>query len=173
MNLIYQATIILVIFTLLGDTTSLAQKSVSSTPCQTRAYVIDNDSQKLNVRSDANSRSAIIGKLPINTEVEVFASQENWMLIFPLIPNVERIKFHGKGWVYAPLLGTSTRGYERDRVAVFARANYQSTVVGQIPSDRQVNLLSCKGKWVLVEKQGIKGWLSPEDQCAAALTSCS
>lgn len=173
MNLICQATIILAFFTLLDNTTSLAQKPTSSATCQIGAYVIDNDPQQLNVRSNPNPHSAIVGRLPINTEVEVFASQGNWMLISPLIPNVERIKYQGRGWVYAPLLGISTRGYDRDNVAVFARASYQSVVVGQIPSDRQVNLLSCQGKWALVEKEGVKGWLSPEDQCAAALTTCS
>lgn len=172
MNLIYKITAILGIHTLLSNTTILAQKLAPSTPCQINAYVIDKDPQKLNVRSHPNSRSAIISKLSINTEVEVFASQKNWLLISPLIPNVERISFQGKGWVYAPLLGISTRGYDKDNVAVFARANYQSAVVGQIPSDRQVNLLGCQGKWALVEKQGVRGWLSPEDQCAAALTTC-
>ena len=173
MNLFYQVTIILGVFTLLGDTTSVAQKPVSSTPCEISAYVIDKDSQQLNVRSAANPRSTIIGKLPINTEVEVFASQGNWLLISPLIANVERIKFQGRGWVYAPLLGISTRGYDKDSVRMFAHPSYHSAVIGQIPSDTQVKLLSCQGAWTLVETQRLKGWLSPQDQCAAALTTCS
>ena len=92
MNLIYKTITIVGIFTLLGDTTSLAQTYAGSTPCQIRAYVIDKDPQGLNVRSGASTRSVTIGRLPINTEVEVFASQGNWMLISPLAPNFQRIK---------------------------------------------------------------------------------
>ncbi len=34
-------------------------------------------------------------------------------------------------------------------------------------------LLGCQGDWSRVEYQGVKGWLAKEDQCGAALTSCS
>lgn len=172
MNLISKTIITGGILTLLCSTTSLAQTYLKATPCQIRAYVIDKDPQGLNVRNDPSSRSGIIGRLPINTEVEVFTSQGNWMLISPLAPNFQRIKFQGRGWVYVPLLGIGTGGYDRDSVAVFARASYQSKVAGKIPSSRPVKLLSCQGQWALVEKQGVKGWLPPQDQCAAALTTC-
>ncbi|MHC5831645.1 MAG: SH3 domain-containing protein, partial [Nostoc sp.] len=36
-----------------------------------------------------------------------------------------------------------------------------------------VKLLGCQGDWAQVEYQGVKGWLVKEDQCGAALTSCS
>lgn len=150
---------------------SVAQTSSKSTSCEIRAYVIEQDAHGLNVRSSPNS-GQILGVLPANTDVRVFASQGNWMLISPIDSQSQGIKFQGKGWVYIPLLGISTRGYGKNTVAVFVSANYKSKVVGHIPSSRSVKLLSCQGQWALVEKDGVKGWLPPEDQCAAALTTC-
>jgi uncharacterized protein YgiM (DUF1202 family) len=172
MNCICKFTTVLGVFPLLFGTTSLAQTPAKSTPCQIRAYVKDKDPQGLNVRTAPSSASAIIGNLPTNTEVKVFASKGTWMLVSPLAPNLHGIKFQGRGWVYTPLLGISTRGYDRNNVSVFARASYQSAVVGQIPSSKPVNLLSCQGQWALVEKQRISGWLPPQEQCSAALTTC-
>ncbi len=167
---VFLITTIMGIFTLLCDATSLAETRASPTPCQIRAYVIDKDPQGLNVRSGSSSHS-IIGRLPFNTEVEVFNSQENWVLISASTPN-PRVKFQGRGWVYVSLLGIGTRGYDRNSVAVFARASYQSAVVGQIPSRSPIKLLGCQGQWALVEQQRVRGWLPPKDQCAATLTTC-
>ncbi|MFM7906828.1 MAG: SH3 domain-containing protein [Microcystis sp.] len=154
---------------LLGSDSSA---QTQSSPCQIRAYVIDQDSRGLNVRSNPNSRSRILGVLPANTDVRVFTYRGNWMLISPIDPKSQGIQFQGRGWVYMPLLGTGTRGYGKDSVVVFANANYQSKVVGRIPSSRPVQLLGCRGEWAFVQKEGVKGWLPPEDQCAAALTTC-
>jgi len=156
-------------FALFENSNTFAQTKQIS--CQIRAYVIDQDSHGLNIRSIPNS-GQILGVLPANTDVQVFASQGNWMLVSPIDPKSQGIKFQGKGWVYVPLLGLSTRGYDKNTVSVFASANYKSKVVGQIPSSRPVKLLSCQGQWAFVEKDGIKGWLPREDQCAAALTTC-
>jgi SH3-like domain-containing protein len=151
---------------------SNSSAQAQSSPCQIRAYVIDQDSRGLNVRSHPSSRSRILGVLPANADVRVLAYRGNWMLISPVDPKSQGIQFQGQGWVYMPLLGTGTRGYGKDTVVVFASANYKSKVVGRIPSSRPVKLLGCRGEWAFVEKEGIQGWLSPEDQCAAALTTC-
>jgi SH3-like domain-containing protein len=149
--------------------------SVSSQQtCQISAFVIDEDPKGLNVRSEPNKDSQIIGNLPTNTEgviVDLAASQGDWVQLTKA-ESPQKIEFQGKGWVYAQLLGTSTRGYGTPGVSVYKSASEQSTVMGQIPPEKGVKLLSCNQDWALVEYEGIKGWISPEAQCPNPLTTC-
>ncbi len=43
----------------------------------------------------------------------------------------------------------------------------------RIAANTAVKLLGCQEDWAQVESQGVKGWLTREDQCGAALTTCS
>lgn len=74
--------------------------------------------------------------------------------------------------MYAPLLGTSTRGYATKSVLVYKSADNKTEVIGRIPSQRSVKLLSCDRAWALVEYDLLKGWIEPESQCANPLTTC-
>ncbi|MBR8827526.1 MAG: SH3 domain-containing protein [Gomphosphaeria aponina SAG 52.96 = DSM 107014] len=140
--------------------------------CQTRAYVIDPDPQGLNVRNQPNSQSEIIGNLPLYTEVNVLEHQNNWLFISPINPELQEVDFQGEGWVYASLLGLNTRGYNSNNVALYSEPRETSEVVGYAESSSSVTMVSCSGEWVLVRSKNIQGWLNPEEQCAAALTTC-
>lgn len=147
----------------------------SQRPCSINAYVIDKDPQGLNVRSGPSSNDKIIGKLPTNTAgvfVNVTASQGDWMQLTKA-ESPEKVEFQGTGWVYASLLGTSTRGYGSPGVSVFSNPNSQSSTIGRIPPDTSVKLLGCDRTWALVEYQSLKGWIAPESQCGNPLTTCS
>lgn len=142
--------------------------------CQIGAYIIDKDPNGLNVRSEPNSQSKIIDTLPTNNLaviVDITAAQGDWVQISKA-ESPGRLEFQGSGWVYAPLLGTSTRGYSTKSVSVYQSANNQTEAIGKIPSQRSVKLLSCDRAWALVEYQGLKGWIQPESQCANPLTTC-
>jgi SH3-like domain-containing protein len=141
--------------------------------CQLRAYVIDKKSDLLNVRSQPNPRSPIVGKLPGNADVQILKTTGDWMLVTPVSPDTQNIEFQGQGWVFKYFIGLGTRGYGKQTVTVFRQANSNSGKAGRIPASRPVKLLNCQGQWALVEKNGVKGWLPSKDQCAAALTSCS
>lgn len=146
----------------------------SQRSCQIGAYVIDKDPKGLNVRSGPGSDAKIIGALPTNTLaviVTLTASQGDWVQVSKA-EGPERREFQGSGWVYAPLLGTSTRGYATKSVTVYSSANTQSQVIGTIPSQRGTKLLSCDRDWALVEYDGLKGWIAPEAQCPNPLTTC-
>ena len=149
--------------------------------CNVRGYVIDKDPQGLNVRSGAGTKYKIIGKLPtINEiapfEVKIAASKGNWVMITEAIDprNVKKIAFQGRGWVYAPLLGTSPRAYGYP-VSIYAQPNRNSQKLAVIPANMTatVKLDSCYGDWVKIEYKNIKGWLAPEDQCPTQITTCS
>jgi uncharacterized protein YgiM (DUF1202 family) len=144
-----------------------------SSSCQLQAFVADQDSVGLNVRRYPNSRSQILGKLPRNTEIRASKVQGNWMLISPISPETQNVEFQGQGWVSASFLGLGTRGYGQKTVTIYRQASLTSRTAGNIPSGRSVKLLSCKGSWAQIEKNGSIGWLPYKDQCASPLTSCS
>ncbi|MHC5734801.1 SH3 domain-containing protein [Nostoc sp.] len=143
-------------------------KSTNPQKCDILAYVTDTDPRGLNVRSNRSSKSKILGQIPINETVQVVAAAGDRVQITNASDG-----FQGTGWVFVPKLGLTTRGYGTNGVDLYANTNQQSQKVGRIPANTVVKLLGCQGDWAQVEYQDIKGWLTREDQCGAALTSCS
>ncbi|MEI1377016.1 SH3 domain-containing protein [Nostoc sp. UHCC 0926] len=143
-------------------------KSTNSQKCDILAYVTDTDAQGLNVRSGASTDNTIIGQIPINETVQVISATRNWVQITNASDG-----FQGTGWVFVPKLGLTTRGYGTNGVDLYASTSQQSLKVRRIPANTVVKLLGCQGDKAQVEYQGVKGWLTKEDQCGAALTSCS
>ncbi|MBU7582267.1 MAG: SH3 domain-containing protein [Nostoc sp. TH1S01] len=143
-------------------------KSINVKKCNISAYVTDTDPQGLNVRSGISLRHKILGQIPSNETVQIIASAKNWVQITNASAG-----FSGKGWVSVGKLGLSTRGYVNNGVNIYASANQKSRKIGKVPAEVSVKLLGCQGDWAQVEYQSIKGWLAKEDQCGAALTTCS
>ncbi|MBD2726169.1 SH3 domain-containing protein [Nostoc sp. FACHB-892] len=143
-------------------------KSIDPQKCDIFAYVTDTDPQGLNVRSGASTNNTILGQIPINETVQVIGAARNWVQITNASDG-----FQGTGWVSVPKLGLTTRGYGTNSVDLYASTNQQSLKVRRIPANTAVKLLGCQGDWAQVEYQGVKGWLTREDQCGAALTTCS
>lgn len=147
----------------------------SQRACSIGAYVIDKDPQGLNVRSGPGNSYNVIDKLATTTAgviVDLTASQGDWVQLTKA-ESSEGMEFQGTGWVYARLLGTSTRGYGTEGVSVYSSPSTQSSVLGRIPPSTSVTLLGCDRSWALVEYQGLKGWLEPESQCGNPFTTCS
>lgn len=143
-------------------------KTINPVKCDIFAYVTDKDPQGLNVRNGASTRNKILGTVPTNETVKIIAVLGSWVQITNASDG-----FKGTGWVSVPKLGISTRGYGTNGVNLYTNANQQSRKVTRVPADVNVKLLGCQKDWAQVEYQGIKGWLKREDQCGAALTSCS
>ncbi len=143
-------------------------KSTNAQKCDILAYVTDADPQGLNVRSGASSKNTILGQIPINETVQVIGAAGDWVQITNASSG-----FQGTGWVFVPKLGLTTQGYGTNGVDLYASNNQESQKVGIIPANTAVILLGCQGDWAQVGYQGVKGWLTREDQCGAALTSCS
>ncbi|MBW4564413.1 MAG: SH3 domain-containing protein [Mojavia pulchra JT2-VF2] len=143
-------------------------KSKSPQKCNIYAYVNVSDSQLLNVRSGASTNNKILGQVPVNETVQIVAFVPNWVKITNASDG-----FKGTGWVSLPKLGISTTGYGTSGVKLYAKTNKKSQIVTKAPPRENVKILSCQGQWALVEYKGVKGWLAREDQCGAALTSCS
>ncbi|MEL7408852.1 MAG: SH3 domain-containing protein, partial [Cyanobacteria bacterium J06558_2] len=131
--------------------------------CQTKAYVIDTDPQGLNVRQQPNSKGQIIGTLPLYTEVNVSNHQDNWLSVSPIDPELQRVEFSGKGWVYASLLGLNTRGYGTDSVPLYSEPSKENPPIARVDSATAVTMLSCSGEWVLIKQKDTQGWLEPDE----------
>ncbi|MEH2312466.1 MAG: SH3 domain-containing protein [Nostoc sp.] len=143
-------------------------KSTNPQKCDILAYVTDTDPQGLNVRSSASTNNTIIGQIPINETVQVIGAARDWVQITNASDG-----FQGTGWVFVSKLGLTTRGYGTNGVDLYASSSQQSLKVRRIPANTVVKLLGCQGDKAQVEYQSVKGWLTKEDQCGAALTSCS
>jgi SH3-like domain-containing protein len=153
----------------LADSTASSQRT-----CKISAYVTDKDPKGLNVRSGPGSNYKSIDNLPTNTVaviVDLSGSQGDWVQVTKAeSPN--KVEFQGTGWVYAQLLGTSTRGYGSGEVSVYPSANTQGAPIGKIPASTGVKLLSCDQSWAHVEHESLKGWIAPDAQCPNPLTTC-
>jgi uncharacterized protein YgiM (DUF1202 family) len=143
-------------------------KSTKLQKCNISAYVSNTDPQGLNVRSGASTNKKILGRIPINETVKVIGAAGDWVQITNASDG-----FQGTGWVFVPNLGLTTQGYSTKGVDLYASSSQKSQKVGRIPANTAIKLLGCRGDWAQVEYQGVKGWLAREDQCGAALTSCS
>ncbi len=143
-------------------------KSQIPEKCNIFAYVIDKSSKGVNVRSGGSNKNSIIGAIPANETLMVIAISRQWAKITNASGG-----FKSTGWAFLPMLGISSRGYGTKGVNIYTSADPQSRKIGRVPPDQKVRLLGCKGDWAKIEYQGVKGWLAKEDQCGAALTSCS
>ncbi|MBD2214486.1 SH3 domain-containing protein [Calothrix sp. FACHB-156] len=151
----------------IADQMALA-KTKNPTKCNLFAYVDVSDGQTLNVRSGTSTNNKILGQVPVNETVQVVAVLTNWAKITNASSG-----FKGTGWVSLPKLGISTRGYGTKGVKLYAKTSQKSQVIVRVPPNTTVKLLGCQGGWALVQYKGVNGWLFREDQCGAALTTCS
>ncbi len=151
--------------------------SVKETQCNVSAYVIDKDPAGLNVRSAPSSTASIVGKLnkgESGIEVNVIASSNKWLKIKDSESPDDDAKevYKGAGWVYATMIGTSTRGYDKGKVNLYKSPNKNGGTVGTIPKEVEVKLTGCHGDWAKVSYKGKEGWLARDDQCGASMTTC-
>ncbi len=148
-----------------------------SIPCELSAYVIDQDPNGVNVRSEPGSNEKIIGNLPTQTEgvmVDITACQGKWVQITNAISDGgNKVEFQGKGWVYASSLGAATTEHETNGTPLYAQSDKNSKILSKLPPNRTVKLLGGSGPWMEVEYEGMRGWLGQYDYCPNPWTSCS
>ena len=173
--------------------TSISPKAISNPPqtkpapakpaaapvvaCDVNAYVVEEDEKGLNVRSGPGKDYPVIAVLSDKEDeqlVHITGISGGWMKVSTAEALDGRSLFKGTGYIFASKLGTSVRpdskgGYQ---ARLYQEADLKSPVVGKLPGEDGVVLLSCKGKWVQVKSQNLKGWLSPEGQCPNPVTTC-
>jgi SH3-like domain-containing protein len=153
---------------------NIKQVTANRRTCQLSAYAKDRDPAGLNIRSSPSPNGQIMRNIPSFTEapiIDIVAAQGNWVQINQ-VEGESGMIFQGRGWLYTPMLAISTRGYETRGISVYASPNNRSRVLGRIPPEVEVKLLSCDGQWAYISYQRIQGWLKHIDQCPNPSTSC-
>ena len=166
---------------MLGVGLASAQDNV--TPCILMyGYVNDPDPEGLNVRSGPGSGYPIVEKLPSPASgsyavVTIVGSVGEWLKISEVsIFNGEEVLKKIDGWVYAPLIATTTRDDDYNDSKYTAklkeRPDANSRTIAEIPAEAIVPLLTCKGDWAKIRYNNMEGWLSSEGQCPSPVTTC-
>lgn len=148
-------------------------------PCDVRAYVIDEDPKGLNVRSEPNAKSKILGALPPMTDITIVGVQGGWLRIgsaeSEIVDTGEMVTgLPQSGWISRRLVGTDTRNYAEVSEYFLHEAPDKKSKVVTDPREAILPIVDCDGAWVKVEaKDGKAGWLEPGGQCANWRTNCS
>lgn len=146
-------------------------------PCDVSAYVIDKDPQGLNVRSGAGKNFEVIGDLPFRdytgVGVHITGSNGDWVRIDSAVEEgaeEDKTFFEGVGWVYGPLLGLTAIG---GGTTLYQQASLKSRRITRVPDDEgDVTVRGCRGEWLYVEYNKMKGWAAPNTLCSNPLTTC-
>lgn len=166
----------------LGFSLAANAQKAPSVECNIAGYSIDKDPNGLNVRSGPGTKSKILARLKrftssgmeVYPEMDIRGSRGSWLRITRATEGMDGTDlFMGTGWVHSSLMATSTSGYDRGYALMRSDRSPSSAVIGKIPSETEVGLRGCHGKWALVEYQGKRGWLAPGDQCGTAATNCN
>ena len=158
----------------------VAQGGFTIVPCDVDAYVIDKDPNGLNVRSGPGKSYGVIGNLPYKdytgVGVHINGSNGSWVQIDLAVEEgaeEDQTFFKGAGWVYAPLLGLTGIAHQPDgRTPLYREAFQRSGVVKRVPGGDDVNVWGCRGGWLYVEYNKVKGWAAPKTLCSNPLTTC-
>lgn len=169
-------------FFLFGVSSEANAKNAPSVDCNIAGYSIDKDPNGLNVRSGPGTKTRILARLKrftasgieVYPEMDIRESRGSWLRITRATEGMDGADlFMGTGWVHSSLMATSTSGYDKGFALMRSNRTTASAVIGKIPSETEVGLRGCNGKWALVEYRGKRGWLAPGDQCGTAATNCN
>jgi SH3-like domain-containing protein len=150
---------------------------IAEQSCSASAFVADTDPAGLNVRGGPGSDFPVIDNLPTNGPVEVtIAAGANGWLKLNTAWSMERQELEQPGWVYAPLLGVTTKSGDPNKpdgpVSLYSAPDGSSAVKTELSKAAEVVLLSCSGNWLEVQAPEATGWLAVGDQCSSPVAPC-
>jgi SH3-like domain-containing protein len=153
---------------------ALFSASPGSELCDAGAWVTDPDPAGLNVRDAPSTEGKILQALKDGPTVHVAARNGNWVLLCGQAASgdPDQPSWVAYGWVYATKLGTGTRGYDKGYSPLYAEASATAAEVGRVPTEGEVAVLTCSGRWLKVRHDGKEGWLDPHERCANQITTC-
>lgn len=81
-------------------------------------------------------------------------------------------------WIQKGTVGTNTQNYDGQVINLHKEPNQSSKTVAKIPYAQTVIIWDACERWAFVEgrnenRERIRGWLAPEDQCANPYTTCN
>jgi len=157
--------------------TAFPQKAFKS--CDVSGYVLDKDPNGLNVRQTPGKDGKIVSRLVAGSSditLDIIGTNGGgWVKITNAWHGDDGDVFKGTGWVFATMLATGTKGYPNydAPVKLYSSASKKSKSLLEVPSEQEVVVIDCDGKWAKVRYLKTVGWLAPENQCGNPFTTCS
>jgi uncharacterized protein YgiM (DUF1202 family) len=158
---------------------SAAYSQKAAKNCDISGYVFDNDPNGLNVRATPDKSGRVLSRLKkgagdISLDI-IGTSGNGWVKITNAWHGEDGELFNDKGWVFANLLATGTKGYPNydSTVKLYSAPSKNSQALKEIRSEEEVIVLDCDGKWAKVRYFKTIGWLAPENQCGSPFTNCN
>ncbi|HEX5706678.1 MAG TPA: hypothetical protein VFX96_05250 [Pyrinomonadaceae bacterium] len=158
---------------------SRQRSSGSVTPCDAQAYVKDDDPNGMNVRSGPGSDFKVVHVLK-NMEAEgitvhITGWKGAWMRIDRAEDQGRVIElFKGEGWVFASLLGVDGQGGFNGGTPLYQKPAKRGRIVARVPVEGSGAVVrGCRGRWLYVEYEGVKGWGVSSDLCYLSITNCN
>jgi SH3-like domain-containing protein len=155
------------------------QKAEPVKTCAIAGYIADMDPNGLNVRAAPDKTGKIVKRLVRGTgdiSLDIIASAGNgWVKITNAWHGDTNEEFKESGWVFASLLATGTKGSPNydSPARLYSTPSKKSKVLMQIPSESEVIIVDCSGRWAKVSYKGTAGWLAGENQCGSPFTTCN
>jgi len=151
-----------------------------SCDCDLEGILFDRDSAGLSVRTSPRGRvSAIIRAVEDGEQCtfRVIRHEHGWLKVRYAFCDTTKT-----GWVYGRLVGlwlnrTSSPLYQNPDRASKPVSRISSFYPGE-KTDHPALLIGCQNGWLFVEAKEstgkpVRGWLSPQDQCANPYTPCA
>ena len=172
-----------VVTALAGPPASPAPRRAGEQACDVRLNVHDPDPKGLNVRAaPGKPPGKVIARLVPDgdwTEVHATGAYGDWLRIDGAetvdddAPEGMRAVFHGDGWVHVSGLGISEL-MTGEGTVLRAAPSASAKVLKKIGPDdepRHTRILSCAGKFIKVEADGLVAWT--DTYCTNERTTCS
>jgi SH3-like domain-containing protein len=154
-----------------------SQKNAKS--CDIKGYVFDDDANGLNVRATPDKNGRVLSRLKkgagdISVDI-IGSSGTGWVKITNAWHGEDGELFNDKGWVFASLLATGTKGSPNydSSVKLYSAPSKNSKALKEIRSEEEVIVLDCTGTWAKVKYFKTIGWLARENQCGSPFTTCN
>jgi SH3-like domain-containing protein len=147
----------------------------ATTPCSIDVFA-QSKVRALNVRSGPGNKYRIVRTLKVPSEsscmLSVVGGTGQWLRITDAyISEVANPDVNVRGWVYAPLLATTTQ--VATNVKLWRVPSHKSAVVAKLPGEVEATVTGCRGDWVQVRHPKAAGWLDAESQCGNPFTTCA
>jgi SH3-like domain-containing protein len=168
----HSITAILSILALAGAVPAVGQQAGPS--CNLTAFVIDRDTNGLNVRAGPSTATRVLRTISNegSAVARIIGQSGQWFRVSSIVDaEDDRSLFSGDGWIHASLLGVSVANADP---RLYSRPLRQSRPLARlVPDETLVTLIGCAGDWARVRALGRVGWLSPGGQCSNPLTTCA
>ena len=165
----------------IGGQKMYAQTEESS--CSIEAWVTDKDPKGLNVRSQPNAASKILGTLKITGNdnddeivVNIIGYSNGWVKIRKAENSEFEAVFEGTGWISAEKVTTRAQrldGNMKKGVTLYAKPSSKSKKLGTVPNEEPVKVIGYDCFGLKVKYKNKTGWVQSDQLCGNPVTTCS